>query len=98
MKLSGAFLIGLAHGQTRSERMAYRALSAEKNRSFKPERFIYEWPMCLDIDSCRDNNKGCDGRLVDGALEATGKIEHRAYSDRWNCRWEIKEHVLTCKK
>ena len=32
----------------------------------------------------------CDGRLVDGALDPTGKIEHRAYSDRWNCRWEIK--------
>ena len=74
MKLSGALLVGLAYGQTRSERVAYRALSAEKVRSLKPDRFIYEWPICPDIQTCREKNEGCDGRLVDGALEATAGV------------------------
>lgn len=89
MKISSAVLVAAASAQGPKERADYRALSAEKNRSFKPDRFVYEWPNCPDVQTCADEYDTCDGRTVNAALEATGKIEHRAYSDRWDCRWEI---------
>lgn len=91
MKISAAVLLAMASAQDRAaERKDYRALSKNKQRSFKPDRFIYEWPMCATVETCVQEFDGCDGKIVDGASEPTGKIEHRAYTDRWNCRWEIK--------
>lgn len=89
MKISRALLVAVASAQDREARRDYRQLLAEKIRTFKPERFVYEWPMCPDVQTCADEYDTCDGRTVTGAIEPTGKIEHRAYADRWNCRWEI---------
>lgn len=89
MKISGALLVAVASAQDRGARQDYRAKLMQKIRTFKPDRFVYEWPMCPDVKTCADEYETCDGRTVTGALEPTGKIEHRAYSDRWNCRWEI---------
>ena len=89
MKISGALLVAVASAQDRQARQDYRAQLMQKVRNFKPDRFVYEWPMCPDVKTCADEYETCDGRTVTGALEPTGKIEHRAYSDRWNCRWEI---------
>lgn len=91
MKISGGLLMALGvTAQDRQARMEYRQLAADKRDRVTPDRFIYEWPMCPDIQTCVDEYHTCDGRVVDGAVDPTGKLEHRAYSDRWNCRWEIK--------
>jgi len=90
MKISSAVLAAVVTAQDREARRDYRALLAEKVRTFNPDRFVYEWPMCPDVQTCVDNFDGCDGRTVNGSLEPTGSIEHRAYADRWNCRWEIE--------
>jgi len=90
MKLSLA-MIAAAHAGKPEDRAAVRAekrMRADKRQSFKPLRYVYQFPFCKSIDQCvHEDNPECDGELF---TNASGSISHRGYEDYFNCRWEIK--------
>jgi hypothetical protein len=87
MKLSVALVAGVM-GLSEQE----RASRMQKVRTFKPIRYVYEFPMCQSVEQCvQDDETGrCDGKTIQNKGASTvGEISHRVYDDKFECRWEI---------
>jgi len=89
MKLSIALLAStFALNQERAILRELRQARNEKKARFgKPERFVYQYPFCPDVDTCANEDDRCDGQVFEGG---SGSIVQRAYGDVYNCRWEIQ--------
>lgn len=87
MKLSiGLLASTFALDQERAIVRELRQARNEKRNRFKPERFVYQYPFCPDVETCANNDDRCDGQVFNGG---SGNIVQRAYGDIYNCRWEI---------
>lgn len=92
MKLSLALLAtAQAANERQAERQALRQdrqMRADKRKNFTPLRYVYQFPICDSVEQCvNEENPRCDGETF---VDESGSISHRAYSDYFNCRWEIK--------
>lgn len=88
MKLSVALIAtALASKDERAAIREEKRIRQEKRKLFTPLRYVYQFPICDSVEQCvNEDNPRCDGEVFENE---SGSISHRAYGDKFNCRWEI---------